>query len=83
MKILYFASLRERLNRNDQTVVVPDGVTSVNQLIDWLGSEDEAFALAFENREIIKVALDEELADHNAQLGDTQNIAFFPPMTGG
>lgn len=83
MKILYFAWLRERLNRGEQNVEIPPNVETVSQLIDWLCENDEATALAFENRILIKSALDEEIVDHDTPLGNARTIAFFPPMTGG
>ena len=46
MKILYFAWLRERLNRGEEEVSPPAEIGTVAELIDWLAGRDEAFALA-------------------------------------
>ncbi len=83
MKILYFAWLRERLNRGEETVSPPPEVSNVSQLMDWLSQQDEAIALAFENRSVIKVAVNENIVSHDTPLEGAQTIAFFPPMTGG
>ncbi len=83
MKILYFAWLRERLNKNDEEVAPPSSVKTIAQLMDWLSENDEAFELAFANRSLIKTALDEEIVEHDTELGDARTLAFFPPMTGG
>lgn len=83
MKILYFAWLRERLNRGEEMVTPPADVTTVASLMDWMASADEGIALAFEKRELIKVALDSEIVDHDAALDGVETVAFFPPMTGG
>ena len=83
MKILYFAWLRERLNKNDEEVTPPSTVKTIAQLMDWLGENDEAFEMAFANRSLIKTALDEEIVEHDTELGSATTLAFFPPMTGG
>lgn len=83
MKVLYFAWLRERLNRGEETISPPNSVGTVAQLIDWMAENDEGFAFAFEKRELIKTALDENIVPHETELGNAQTIAFFPPMTGG
>jgi len=83
VKVLYFAWLRERLNKGEEEVAPPEGVATVADLIDWLAANDEAAALAFEDRKIIRAALDEELVEHQTPIAGARTIAFFPPMTGG
>ncbi len=83
MKILYFAWLRERLNKSDEEVTPPQQVKTIAQLMDWLAENDEAFEMAFANRSLIKTALDEEIVEHDTKLGSATTLAFFPPMTGG
>jgi len=83
MKMLYFAWLRERLNRDEQELSPPPEVTDISRLMDWMSENDQAIALAFENRDLIKTALDEEIVAHDTPLGGAKTIAFFPPMTGG
>lgn len=83
MKILYFAWLRERLNRGEEEVFPPPEVATVADLIDWLASRDEAFALAVEKRSLIKAAMDARLVSHDAPIAGAKIVALFPPMTGG
>jgi len=83
MKVLYFAWLRERLNRDEQELSPPPEVTTIARLMDWMSENDEGIALAFENRDLIRVALNEEIVEHDAALNGAKTIAFFPPMTGG
>ena len=83
MKILYFAWLRERLNRGEEEVSPPDDVITVADLIDWLASRDEAFAHAVERRALIKAAVDARLVRHDAPIAGVKVVALFPPMTGG
>ena len=83
MKVLYFAWLRERLNRGEETLAPPHNVTTIAQLMDWMANNDEGIKLAFEKRSLIKTALDENIVEHDTPLGEAKTIAFFPPMTGG
>jgi len=83
MKIRYFAWLRERLNRGEEEVDPPAEVKTVGDLMTWLGNRDEAIALAFEKRRIIRAAIDAEMVTHDAPLAGASVVAFFPPMTGG
>lgn len=83
MKILYFAWLRERLNRGEDSFDPPASVITVSDLLDWIGQADEAAQLAFENRVLIKAAIDEEIVDLSAPIAGARTIAIFPPMTGG
>jgi molybdopterin synthase sulfur carrier subunit len=83
MKILYFAWLRERLNRGEEEVSPPAEISTVAELIDWLAGRDEAFALATEKRSLIKAAVDAKLVGHDALIQGASTVALFPPMTGG
>jgi len=83
MKILYFAWLRERLNRGEEDVSPPADVATVADLIDWLATRDEAFALAVEKRSLIKAAVDAKLVRPDASIVGAKVVALFPPMTGG
>ena len=83
MKILYFAWLRERLNRGEEDVSPPAEVATIADLIDWLASRDEAFAHAVEKRSLIKAAVDAKLVKHDASIVGAHTVALFPPMTGG
>jgi molybdopterin synthase sulfur carrier subunit len=83
MKILYFAWLRERLNRGEEEVSPPPEVVTVGDLIAWLRSRDEAADLAMRKPELVKAALDTRIVTHATPLGDARVVALFPPMTGG
>jgi sulfur-carrier protein len=83
MKILYFAWLRERLNRGEEEVNPPPSVVTVADLIGWLAANDEAAALAFGKPGLIKAAIDAHLVKHDAPIAGAQTVALFPPMTGG
>lgn len=83
MKILYFAWLRERLNRGEEEVSPPAEVQTVSDLIGWLRARDEAADLAMQKPEIIKAAIDAKIVPHTAAIAGAKVVALFPPMTGG
>lgn len=83
MKILYFAWLRERLDRGEEDVAPPDSVHTVADLIGWLRQRDEAADLAMQRPEIIKAAIDAKIVPHTASITGARVVALFPPMTGG
>ena len=83
IRIRYFALIRERLNRGEETVSPPVEVTNVAALLDWLSANDESARHAFADRKAVKVAVDEMLVDHDAPIAGARTIAIFPPMTGG
>jgi len=83
MKVLYFAWLRERLNKGEEEVDPPPEVKTVGDLIGWLSANDEAAGLAMANPKIIRAAIDAQIVDHTALLAGAKVVALFPPMTGG
>ncbi len=83
VKILYFAWLRERVGLEEEMVALPAELGSVGDLLDWLAQRGEGYAYALENKEVVRVALNQKVARHDAPIGDAREIALFPPMTGG
>jgi molybdopterin synthase sulfur carrier subunit len=83
MKVLYFAWLRERLNRGEEDVAPPASVVTVGDLIAWLRTRDESADLAMQKPELIRAALDTKIVDHATPLNGASVVALFPPMTGG
>ncbi|HVX72375.1 MAG TPA: MoaD/ThiS family protein [Devosia sp.] len=83
MKILYFAWLRERLDRGEEEVTPPPDVRTIADLIGWLRRRDEAADLAMQRPEIIKAAIDARIVTHDTPIAGAKVVALFPPMTGG
>jgi molybdopterin synthase sulfur carrier subunit len=83
MKILYFASVREKVGKAEEELAPPERVATVADLMGWLCEKDECYAAAFEHRKTIRAAVDKTHVGHDAVLGSAREIAFFPPMTGG
>ncbi|GJD97083.1 molybdopterin converting factor subunit 1 [Methylobacterium iners] len=83
MKLVYFAWVRERIGKPDETVALPDGIATVADLVAWLRGRGEEYAHAFENPGVVRAAIDRVHAKPDSSIQDATEIAFFPPMTGG
>ena len=83
MKVLYFARFRQIIGRSEQVVEIPDGVTTVQGLLDLLIASDNACAAAFSNPKVIRAAVDQNHAGLDASIVGAGEVAFFPPVTGG
>lgn len=83
MKVLYFAWVRERIGKTEETVEPPEAVRSVGDLIGWLITRGDEYAHAFERPKVIRAAIDHTHVKPDAMISGAREIAFFPPMTGG
>lgn len=83
MKLLYFAWLRTKVGIGEEDVAPPAGVATVGALIDWLKARSDGHATALADLRVVRVAVNQEYVqlDHPVKSGD--EIAFFPPVTGG
>ncbi len=83
IRILYFALLRDAMGMAEETPEVPDDVTTTGALRDWLRSRGEPWATALGNQRRIRAAVNQEMADPEDSIKDGDEVAFFPPVTGG
>ena len=83
MKVLYFAWLRTKTGTASEEVSPPAEVTTVGQLMDWLANERPGFAEAMAMPGIIRAAVNQDYADRSQPLRPDDEVAFFPPVTGG
>lgn len=81
MDIVYFAWVRERIGIPRETIMTE--AETVNDLVAELCAREDRYAVAFADTSALRVALDQELAEFDAQLSGVCEVAFFPPMTGG
>lgn len=83
MKLLYFAWVRERIGTSSEDVARPDGVNTVGDLIGWLAGRGDGYAEAFEDQAHVRAAVNQAHVDMTHPVNDEDEIAFFPPVTGG
>jgi sulfur-carrier protein len=83
VKLLFFAYLRDKAGVAEEEVTPPASVTDVASLLDWLRGRGGGYAEALADPAIVRVAVNQEYAraDHPVKAGD--EVALFPPVTGG
>ena len=81
VRVRYFASIREALGSGETLDVAPG--TTVGALRDRLIARGGAHAQVLARGRAIRCALDQAVCDESAVLGETAEVAFFPPVTGG
>jgi molybdopterin converting factor subunit 1 len=81
--ILYFAWLRERTGTAHQELLLPEQVKTVSDLVDYLAASGPGHAAAFRNRGTVRCAVNQDFADPGAPVRPGDEVAFFPPVTGG
>ncbi len=83
MKLLYFAWLRSKTGIGEEDVSPPAGIGTVGELLDWLAGRGPGYAAALADRRVVRVAVNQEYVgpDHPVRAGD--EVALFPPVTGG
>jgi sulfur-carrier protein len=83
VKLLYFAWLRTRIGCAEEEVELPPDVRSVAALLDWLRSRGGRYAEALRDLSVVRVAVNQDYvaSEHPVREGD--EVALFPPVTGG
>jgi molybdopterin synthase sulfur carrier subunit len=82
LKILYFAALRERLGQGSEELALPTGVADVSDLRDFLAARGGAWENLARLRNL-RFAVNQQMARLDSPLQAGDEVAFFPPVTGG
>ena len=83
MVIKYFSWIREHVGKSEENFELPSHVTTINELIDYLNSFNDQYKNAFSKRALIKIAVNKTYASSEAKINNNDEVAFFPPVTGG
>ena len=83
MKLLYFAWLRNRIGTAEEELAPPADVNTVAELVAWLKTLGPGYAEALANPDVVKVAVNQEYARASDPVGPDDEVALFPPVTGG
>jgi molybdopterin converting factor subunit 1 len=83
IKILYFAWLRERTGTGEEDLVLPTGVATVGGLVGLLRSRGAGYEAAFAVPRLVRAAVNQVFASPETPIGPGDEVAFFPPVTGG
>ena len=83
MTLLYFAWVRQKIGKGEEAMRLPATVATVDQLMAHLKRLDSGYADAFADPARLRVAVNRRHCGFDAPIGDDDEIAFFPPVTGG
>jgi sulfur-carrier protein len=82
VKVLYFASLREALGSGGEDLALPAGIATVGALRDYLAARGGAW-VALTQTKNLRCAVNQRMVGFDAAVNDGDEVAFFPPVTGG
>ena len=83
MKLLYFAWLKTKTGIAEEEVDPPAEVATVGDLLGWLKGRGPGYAEALADLQIVRVAVNQEYADPDHPVSAGDEVALFPPVTGG
>ncbi len=83
IKILYFARVKEAVNYSAEELALPNDISTITALKNYLSQRGDTWADLFDGKQTIHAAINHELVDNLATIKAGDEIAFFPPVTGG
>ena len=83
MKLLYFAWLRQRIGIPGEEIDLPQNVATAGELLEWLRGRGDSYAEALADPAIVRIAVNQSYAQLGDPVSDTDEVALFPPVTGG
>ncbi|TRZ64045.1 MAG: molybdopterin converting factor subunit 1 [Rhodocyclaceae bacterium] len=82
VKLLYFANLREALGTSGEEIALPSDVSDVAALKAFLAARGVAWQALTQSRSL-RAAVNQRMAGPDSVIADGDEVAFFPPVTGG
>lgn len=83
MRVLYFAWVRQKVGRGEEVVDLPREAATVGALAQWLKARGGGYAEAFADMKRVRAAVNQEHVGFDAAIKAGDEVAFFPPVTGG
>ena len=83
MKILYFSWIKDKIGKTHEDIQIKDNIKTIDDLIAYLKKSNESYEEIFKDTSSIKVSINMETANFKDQINNNDEVAFFPPMTGG
>ena len=83
MIIKFFSWIKEHVGKAEEQIELPDYINNVNELINYLNELDKKYSLILEKKKLIKIAVNKTYSSFDTNINDNDEIAFFPPVTGG
>lgn len=83
MTVLYFAWVRQKIGKSEEVFDLPDGVRTVSDLMTHLAARGGGYADAFADTKRIRAAVNQDHVPFDTPVTNKDEVAFFPPVTGG
>ncbi len=83
INILYFARIKESLGVGQESIAVPMEANDVADLTAWLRQRGAAWQTELAPGKALRVAVNQVMVGMDAAIADGDEIAYFPPVTGG
>jgi molybdopterin converting factor subunit 1 len=83
LKVLYFAWVRQKVGMAEEDIAPPPEVRDVAGLVAFLATRSPGHAAAFADPRQLRAAVNQDFATPDAPVGPGDEVAFFPPVTGG
>jgi sulfur-carrier protein len=83
IKILYFARIKEAVNYSTEEIDLPSDIATVVALKNYLSQRGENWVNLFNGKQVVRAAINHNLVDDLAAIKAGDEVAFFPPVTGG
>ena len=83
IEVLYFARLREVFGREREHIELPGNVRDVAALTAWLRSRGASWERELAPGKPVRIAVNQDMAGADTPVNNGDEVAFFPPVTGG
>ena len=83
MHIKYFSWVKDQIGVESENITLSNEITSVNDLLKYLKNKSEKHNKALSDISVIRCAVNMEVVNLDFSIDDNDEIALFPPMTGG
>ena len=83
MKILYFSWIKDGIGKNQEEINLNDNIKTISDLINFLIKIDQNYEKVFNDISAIRFSKNMNVVNIDENISNDDEIAFFPPMTGG
>ena len=83
IKVLYFARIKDAVNYSTEDIDLPADISTVTALKNYLALRGDIWANLFNGKQVVRAAINHTLVDDLVTINTGDEVAFFPPVTGG
>ena len=83
MKILYFSWIKDGIGKSQEEIILKEDIKTISELINFLITINENYKKVFSDLSSIRFSKNMNLVNIEENIKNDDEIAFFPPMTGG